>query len=152
MNRDTERHFDPDRSLCDVEFRDDGAALLHIPRSKTDQEAEGAVLYIGRAAAEALRAIILEEPVLDPKTPVFGLSARQIGRRSQAEARAAGLGEGFTGHSGRVGMAQDLAATVVELPALMTAGPVQLQDAGALHGAQAAGRGTVARYYQEYGD
>ena len=57
---DTERHFDPDRSLGDVEFRDDGAALLHIPRSKTDQEAEGAVLYIGRAAAEALRVIILE--------------------------------------------------------------------------------------------
>ena len=37
-------------------------------------------------------------------------------------AQAAGLGKGFSGHSGRVGMAQDLAATGVELPALMTAG------------------------------
>ena len=41
----------------EVEFREDGAALIHIPLSKTDQEAEGTVLYIGRAAAEALRTI-----------------------------------------------------------------------------------------------
>ena len=34
-----------------------------------------------------------------------------------AAAKAAGLGESFTGHSGRVGMAQNLAATGVELPA-----------------------------------
>ena len=46
----------------------------------------------------------------DPSTLVFGLSASQIGRRVNAAAKAAGLGEGFTGHSGRVGMAQDLAA------------------------------------------
>ena len=46
----------------------------------------------------------------------------QIGRRIDAAAKAAGLGEGFTGHSGRVGMAQDLAASGVELPELMTAG------------------------------
>ena len=44
----------------DVEFRDDGAALLHIPHSKTDQESEGTVLYIGRAVAEALHAITPE--------------------------------------------------------------------------------------------
>ena len=50
------------------------------------------------------------------------MSPKQIGRRVQAAAKAAGLGEGFSGHSGRVGMAQDLAATGVELPALMTAG------------------------------
>ena len=37
-------------------------------------------------------------------------------------ARAAGLGEGFSGHSGRVGMAQDLTASGAELPALMVAG------------------------------
>ena len=38
------------------------------------------------------------------------------------ESRIPDLGEGFTGQSGRVGMAQDLANTGVELPALMTAG------------------------------
>ena len=134
----------------EVEFRDDGAALLHILQSKTDQEGEGTVLYIGRAAAETLQAIRPEEPVLDPKTPVFGLSPRQIGRRVQAAAKAAGLGEGFTGHSGRVGMAQDLATTGVELPALMTAGRWKSSRMPARYTErQAAGRGAVARYYQE---
>ena len=60
--------------------------------------------------------------MVDATAPVFGLSASQISRRVNAAAKAAGLGEGFTGHSGRVGMAQDLAAAGVELPALMTAG------------------------------
>ena len=92
-------------------------------RSKTDPEAEGAVLYIGQGAAAALVSIMLEGfAVLDPSTPVFGLSESQVGRRVNAAAKAAGLGDGFTGHSGRVGMAQDLAAAGVELPALMTAG------------------------------
>ena len=60
--------------------------------------------------------------MLDLQAPVFELSPQQIGRRVNAAAKAAGLGEGFTGHSGRVGMAQDLANTGTELPALMTAG------------------------------
>ena len=106
-----------------MELQDDGSARLHVRRSKTDQEAEGAVLYIGHAAAQALQAIIPEEAaVVDPEALVFGLSASQIGRRVKAAAKAASLGDGFTGHSGRVGMAQDLAASGVELPELMTAG------------------------------
>ena len=79
------------------------------------------VRYIGRAAAEALRAIRPAEQLLDRNASVLGLSARQIGRRVDASARAAGLGEGFTGHSGRVGKTQDLVKSGVELPALMTA-------------------------------
>ena len=59
---------------------------------------------------------------------------------------------GFTGHSGRVGMAQDLAATGVELPALMTAGRWKSSKMPARYTErQAAGRGAVARYYQESG-
>ena len=50
---------------------------------------------------------------MDPATPVFGLSASQIGRRVTAAAKAAGLGDGFTGHLGRVGMTQDMAAAGV---------------------------------------
>ena len=38
----------------DVEIREDGSALLHVRRSKTDQEGEGAVQYIGWEATEAL--------------------------------------------------------------------------------------------------
>ena len=137
----------------DVEFREDGSALLQVRRSKTDPEAEGVVLYIGQEAAQALRALMPEgAAVVDPESTVFGLSASQIGRRIKAAAQAAGLGEGFTGHSGRVGMAQDLAATGVDLPALMTAGRWKSSRMPAKYTErQAAGRGAVARYYQRRG-
>ena len=36
---------------------------------------------------------------------VFNLSPSQIGRRIQAAAKQAGLGDGYSGHSPRVGMA-----------------------------------------------
>ena len=40
----------------DVEFQDNGSALLQLRRSKTDQEGEGVVLYIGTEASQALQA------------------------------------------------------------------------------------------------
>ena len=137
----------------DVEIQDDDSARIQVRRSKTDREAEGAVLYIGPEATAALVVIMPEGfAVVDPSTPVFGLSASQIGRRVNAAAKAAGLGEGFTGHSGRVGMAQDLAAAGVELPELMTAGRWKSSRMPARYTErQAAGRGAVARYYQRKG-
>ena len=101
-------------------------------------------------ATQALQAIMPEDTaVVDPARRVFELSASQIGRRIDAAAKAAGLGEGFTGHSGRVGMAQDLAASGVELPELMTAGRWKSSRMPARYTErQAAGRGAVARYYQ----
>ena len=134
----------------DVERQEDGVALLHIRRSKTDPEAEGVVLYIGQEATQALQVIMPEDTaVVDPARRVFELSASQIGRRIDAAAKAAGLGEGFTGHSGRVGMAQDLAASGVELPELMTAGRWKSSRMPARYTErQTAGRGAVARYYQ----
>ena len=72
-------------------------------RSKTDQEAEGAVVYITPRAMQDLDAI--RPPDVDDGAPVFGLSPSQIARRIGAAARAAGLGDGFGGHRGRVGMA-----------------------------------------------
>ena len=136
----------------DVEFRDNGSALLQLRRSKTDQEAEGVTLYIGTEASQALQAIRPAQELLDPATPVFGMSTRHIGNRVRAAAKAAGLGEGYTGHSGRVGMAQDLVKSGVELPALMTAGWWKSSKMPACYTErQAADRGAVARYYQENG-
>ena len=105
-----------------MELRDNGSALLQVRRSKTDPE--GVVLYIGREAAEPLRAIRPVVELLDLNVPVFGPSASQIGRRVKATAKAASLvgWESFSGHSDRVGMAQGLAASGAELPELMTAG------------------------------
>ena len=132
----------------DIEFRDDGAALITLRRSKTDQEAEGVVLYVGREAAQALLAIRPALELLDPGASVFGMTTRHIGNRIKAAAEAAGLGEGFTGHSGRVGMAQDLVKSGVELPALMTAGRWKSSKMSARYTErQAADRGAVARYY-----
>ena len=134
----------------DIEVHADGSGRLHVVRSKTDQTAEGAVLYLGPAAVEALLAIRPQEAVIDPGTRVFGLSAGQISRRIKAATKMVGLGEGFSAHSPRVGMAQDLSAAGAELPELMTAGRWESPTMPARYTeAQAAGRGTVARYYRD---
>ena len=132
-----------------VELQEDGSGRLHVARSKTDQSAEGVVLYLGPAAVNALLAIRPEDAVIDPAARVFNLSADRIGRRIKAATKMAGLGEGFSGHSPRVGMAQDLSAAGTELPELMTAGRWDSPTMPAKYTeAQAAGRGAVARYYR----
>ena len=63
--------------------------------------------------------------------------------------KVAGLGDGFSAHSPRVGMAQDLSAAGAELPELMTAGRWDSPTMPARYTeAQAAGRGAVAQYYR----
>ena len=142
-----------DLTWSDVEFRDDGAALITLRRSKTDQEAEGVTLYIGTEASQALQGIRPTPELLDRNAKIFGMTTRHIGNRVKAAAEAAGLGEGFTGHSGRVGMAQDLVKSGVELPALMTAGRWKSSKMPARYTErQAADRGAVANYYQERGN
>ena len=133
---------------ADLSPAPDGSGVAAIRRSKTDVEAQGQAVYLGRAAMAALAA--LRPAQADGAAPIFGLAARQLNRRIQAMARAAGLGEGFSGHSGRVGMAQDLAANGAELPALMVAGRWQSPRMPARYTEkQALGRGAVARYYTE---
>ena len=137
----------------DVELRENGTGLINIRRSKTDPEGEGIALYLGRDAVAALRTIQPAGELLDPNNSVFGLAQQQIGRRVKAAAKAAGLGDGFSGHSGRVGMAQDLVKSGVELPDLMTAGRWKSSKMPARYTErQAADRGAVARYYQEGGN
>lgn len=136
----------------DIEFRNNSSALITLCRSKTDQEAEGVALYLGRDAAQALLAIRPAPELLDINTSVFGLSARHIGNRVKAAAKAAGLGDSYSGHSGQVGMAQDLVKNGVDLPALMTAGRWKSSKMPARYTErQAADRGAVARYYQNRG-
>ena len=57
-----------------LEFHTDGSGRLHVAQSKTDQAAEGRVLYLCPAAVETLLAIRPEEAVIDPAASVFGLS------------------------------------------------------------------------------
>ena len=46
----------------------------------------------------------------DLSQPVFGLTGETLANRVRAAASAAGLGEGFSGHSGRIGMARRMVA------------------------------------------
>ena len=135
---------------ADIAPAADGTGVATVRRSKTDVEGQGQAVYLGTAAMAALAAIRSDD--VDGAASVFGLSARQLPRRIQAMALVAGLGEGFSGHSGRVGMAQDLAASGAELPALMVAGRWQSPQMPARYTErQALGRGAVARYYQTGG-
>ena len=133
---------------ADVRFMDDGTARITIRHSKTDPDGEGAVQFIGNEAAAALNDIRGEAAGADR---VFGLkSGRAVSNRIAAMARAAGLGDGFSGHSPRIGMAQDLAANGASTTELMVAGRWKAHRMPALYTReQAAGRGAVARYYRE---
>ena len=94
----------------DVQRWDDGSGRITVIRSKTDVEAQGAVVAITPAAMQALDASHLADGV-GGEVKVFGLSESQIARRVKAIAKAAGLAdwEFFSGHSGRVGMARRMA-------------------------------------------
>ena len=93
----------------DVQRWDDGSGRITVIRSKTDAEAQGAVVAITRVAMRALDTI--RPAGVGGEVKVFGLSESQIARRVKAIARAAGLAdwEIFSGHSGRVGMARRMA-------------------------------------------
>ena len=93
----------------DVQRWDDGSGRITVIRSKTDAEAQGAVVAITPPAMNALSAI--RPAGVGGDVRVFGLSESQIARRVKAIARAVGLTdwEFFSGHSGRVGMARRMA-------------------------------------------
>ena len=93
----------------DAQRWDDGSGRITVIRSKTDAEAQGAVVAITPAAMRALDAI--RPAGVGGAVKVFGLSESQIARRVKAVAKAAGLAdwELFSGHSGRVGMARRMA-------------------------------------------
>ena len=93
----------------DVQRWEDGSGRITVIRSKTDADAQGAVVAITPVAMNALSAI--RPACAGGNDKVFGLSESQIARRVKAIAKAAGLEnwEFFSGHSGRVGMARRMA-------------------------------------------
>ena len=69
-----------------------------------------------------------------------------------AAAVAAGLGDGFTGHAARAGMAVDLVGDGAELSAVMVAGRWKSAAMVSRYAqGTAAGRGAVARYHGQRG-
>ena len=93
------------------------------PDSGVEDRSGGRGVIPGTGCCRSPTAIRPEEAVIDAVTPVFNLHPDTIRRRLQQAARAAGLPgwRDITGHSGWVGMAQDLSAAGFALPELMTA-------------------------------
>lgn len=134
----------------DMELPNHGLGNYTVPRSKTDQEGEGTILSLGEATVTALRAWrehahpelpYVFQPMqvkrhqsgaLKGEVIVRPLDAGEIPKIWNRLAKAAGVDvskRGFSGHSARVGAAQDLTAGGGDLPLLMKLGrwksPVQ---------------------------
>ena len=106
----------------DVLDAEDGAGLVYIERSKTDQTGEGAYVVVTPDTLEALKQLQEDYETWGDDDAVFGLSMSQISRRVDSMARAAGLGEGYSGHSGRVGLAIRMTRRGAPLQAVQTHG------------------------------
>ena len=129
----------------DIEAQPDGTGRLLIRRSKTDPEGEGAVAFISCHTMKSLDA--MRNGATDSDS-VIGLRPNQISKRIKQAARAAGLGNGFSGHSPRIGMARDLARAGTELTNLMNAGRWSSTKMPALYTRnETAGKGAVAQFY-----
>ena len=112
-----------------------GSSTLLVPRSKTDPTGRSATVYVARDTtailAEWLRRGGVAEGHLFRSVGKGGavgegLHPSQIPRIFKAMARAAGLADddvnAISGHSTRVGAAQDMIAAGIELPAILQAG------------------------------
>ena len=142
----------------DITYSNDGTSTVLVRRSKTDVAGEGAVLWLSPRTTSALKrwlesAGITEGVVfrsVDRGQRVGGsLDAGDVARRFKEMAERAGIDASLiSGHSARVGMAQDLVAHGAELAAVMQAGRWKSPTMPARYAERlSAGRGAVAQYY-----
>ena len=106
----------------DVLDAENGAGLVYIERSKTDQAGEGAYVVVTPDTLVALKRLRQDSGTWTDDESVFGLSMSQISRRVDSMAKAAGLGDGYSGHSGRVGLAIRMTRRGAPLQAVQTHG------------------------------
>ncbi len=140
----------------DVADLDFSTSTVTVRRSKTDQEGEGAVLYLGKPTLKRVRkwleAAELEEGPLFRRVRVGGvvgesrLSQQAIRSIIKDRAEAAGVEGRVSGHSLRVGSAQSLAAAGATLVEMQQAGRWESPTMpGHYARAELASRGAVAR-------
>ena len=123
----------------------DGTGRLLIRRSKTDAEGAGTVMFV---SAETMATLGVIRNGAGETDRIFSLRPNQLSLRIKQAAQAAGLGDGFSGHSPRVGMARDLARAGIELPRLMNAGRWRSPAMPAHYTRnETAGKGAVAQFY-----
>jgi len=143
----------------DIALNDDGSGSLTVHRSKTDQEGQGAVQWLEPEAVAALK-IWWDFSGWRPGAAFLTLkrwgrvndirvSRKDVSRAFQRLGELANIQE-VSGHSARVGMAQDLTAHGIELPAIMQAGRWKSSRMPARYGEKlAAGRNAVAQLFQQ---
>lgn len=142
--------------VADIQPEADGSGRLAVHRSKTDQEGEGAILYIGPPAMQRVNAWREAGGVHDG--PLFrrirrggkvqpdAITDRAARSIIRERAAAAGIEGRISGHSLRVGSAQSLAAAGAGLVEMQTAGRWQSPAMPARYArGQLAARGAVAR-------
>lgn len=113
----------------------DGSGCVSIPQSKADQEGEGAIAYLSPMSVRLIRTWLKASGIKSGAVFVVIVGKSQIGERLRAKAVAERLRRvaqwiglpdeecaGTSGHSTRVGGAQDLCALGIELPGIMQAG------------------------------
>ena len=150
-------------TLADLDFAGDGSATVLIRRSKTDQGGAGEVRWLSPRAVAQLRrwleaAGITEGPIFcgvhrSGAVSAEALHPAEVARILKRLADRAGLDPAsISGHSARVGMAQDLVASGADLPAVMQAGRWRSPTMSARYAERLlAGRGAVARYHEKRG-
>ena len=143
----------------DVQAEADGSGRLLVGESKTDQEGQGAVLYLGALTVSRVSAWLAAAGHQDG--PLFRrvrrgghvegdpgrrLSVNAIRQIIRSRAAAVGIEGRVSGHSLRVGGAQSLAAGGASLVEMQTAGRWQSPAMpGHYARGQLAARGAVAR-------
>lgn len=117
--------------VADIAFAEDGTGTVTIRRSKTDPEGQGSVKFL---AADTVEHVTRWTEAADVKDgPLFRavakgghvrgrLSDRDVPRILKRMARQAGVDVDPSGHSVRVGTAQDMVAAGFSLPEVMQAG------------------------------
>ena len=151
-------------ALCVRDFsrEKDGSGRLRITRSKTDQEGLGRTLFLGKQATDRV-AKWLDAAPADNDAPLFrrirrnghiqatALTGKSVGYIIRKRGEAAGI-FGLSGHSGRVGMAQDLVASGAGIGEVAVAGGWKSPEQVVHYAArQEAAKGAVAKFRRNQG-
>ena len=143
--------------LADLGELDDGAGLVRIRSSKTDQEGRGAVAYLGAPtmrrvcawleAAGHTTGALFRRVRRNDKVGGEAISARAVRTIITRRAAAVGIEGRISGHSLRVGAAQSLAATGASVVEMQVAGRWEsVTIPGRYASGQLAARGAVAKF------
>ena len=131
---------------CDVDLSADDDVVVTVPGSKANSAEDGGEVrrLVGGCAAAVRRLHAATKPA--PADSVTGLGISQLSRRFAAACAAAGLEGRRTLHSGRVGLAAELAARGASTRDVQLAGGWKTPGAVARHTAGVGSGAAVSRF------